>query len=596
MAADDSKAAEGFIHVTCSSDPEQEMIRGAASDGTIEAELPAGSYQAVFESTDGRFGPMAGFEVLEETVEVWLEVPRPFGVRLLCADQRSGDGLEGARVSFLRTDLADAGIEVAERAVFSGPGGTVVAEDLAQVTWTITGSLAEYSTVTSQVELPGRWSEQLEESGELTIGTFKLIPLTRVTFELVDIPTGTDPAQFRIAHTHQGDPVAFDGAGRAVVELGRFEVPLYVKLWHPDGRESIRYLDGGLPGDGDVHEISVGGGQELEVDLRLGREVRDALPLGGAAVQVSFRDENGDAVLVVEETNDSGVFRFDGLDAKTATVSLTVVEDGWPVAWRAETLALAADRRNTCTLSVMERPLKLACVDGDGAPVPGFHAEVRHVPDTTTWIAGGACGEDGMVTVPRATSGRYSMSGSNEDYSVVAVDLPVDLSAAGSVVTVSLSPITQTLVECQVDGKPRAGVRLSMIGADLSTSFGDESTDDEGRTEPYGLVDRSRARARLESLELWAPAREIDLLPGRNVLVAFETGVVEGRLEQLASLRSLAFGISLQDWRDAGQIRIEASGGRRFRTRVPAGEYLLDTVAGEEVALHVLVGETAALP
>ena len=112
---------------------------------------------------------------------------------------------------------ADAGIEVAERAVFSGPDGTVVAEDLAPGTWAITGSLAEYSTVTSQVKLPGRWSEQLEESEELTIGTFKLIPLTRVTFELVDIPTVTDPAQFRIAHTHQGDPVAFDGAGRAVL-------------------------------------------------------------------------------------------------------------------------------------------------------------------------------------------------------------------------------------------------------------------------------------------------------------------------------------------------------------------------------------------
>ncbi|WP_145198301.1 hypothetical protein [Planctomycetes bacterium Poly30] len=566
---------------------------------TAAAILAAGTYRAAL-VLDGLYGPAVQFTVEDEARSVSLAPPIPFVLIFPVKPTASDEVLvDGVLVSVKRVDLDGFGLEAPRRDFLPATAtGLVTVTDLTFGQFEISVSAPDHQTVTEIMELPGRWSAQLDSGHEIQLNGFALHPPFSVAFRLEDVPPELSQADFQIAHTHMGEKVSFDAMGKASLRVPSNCEPLYIKIWFPDGSVSVRYLDGGLPGPGEEHVISVRRDCNLELDVRFDPKIRSQLEGADVAVQVSYLDGNGDAVILGKEVKGDGVVTLEGLPPGEAVASLSVVDEATALSmvWRCEPIALREGSSNHCSLDVAEFPLTVKFVDGDGEPVAGFHAEVYRVPNTTTWMTGGPSDENGILRLPRATEGTYTIRGNSRDWSYSLLDQRIQLSTPNASLEVVLAPIQSVELECEVAGRPRSGASFDIHGPDCEIRFLTRETDEMGKTAPMQLVAGSRARATLRTPGLWMPDRTFELLPGRNLVTAWDLGVIEGNDRRLLAACISALGPSLEEWAASGAIEVQAEGDRGFRVEVPACAYTLEVPGADPRKFSVLRGETVRLP
>ncbi|MEM1452283.1 MAG: hypothetical protein AAGI22_24465, partial [Planctomycetota bacterium] len=409
-------------------------------------------------------------------------------------------------------------------------------------------------------------------------------PTLIVTFGLIGLEPFSDPTGFRIAHTHEGDSVAFDEAGRASLELHEYLEPLYIKIFFPDGTESVRYLDGGMPAPGEVHELEVGGGRTLEIDLRIVPELLDEVAASDAVVVASYRAPNGDATIVGRTVDGPCVVTVPAIHSDAVSVAFETVEDGSPIQWANERVTMTGEDRVAVTLLVESAPTTLRVLGSGGDLVTGFSCDIRMIPDDTTCVRGGVSDEHGEMPVPRVRDRACALCGYVEldGREVVAIDAPVDLDPVGDSSLFRLDPLATTYVEVLLDGEPLQGVAVDLVGTRTRFPYFKYSTGEDGRTRPLEILESSQVTAVLLLDDYWCLTPQFPLSMKRNSVAVSATGtLVVSSDTVLDRVRSITHGAALSDWAIAGVVQPAANAPGRSEYRVPVGEYDVASIDGE---------------
>ncbi|WP_145198283.1 hypothetical protein [Planctomycetes bacterium Poly30] len=260
-------------------------------------------------------------------------------------------------------------------------------------------------TLDEELWLPLDEAEEalLRREGVLHLGDVHMNPITPIQFQLIGTDAWDDLSGFRIAHTHQGTPVSFDSEGHATLPVGDYTRPIYLKLWYPDDRRAVFYLNNGVPGPEDVQLITVGGKQTLEVDLRFADDVLEQLADKNCAVRVAFRTEAGEDKFVSRDIpSEPGVFEFTSVQSPVAMLNFVTWEEGQlPVDWATRMVEMEPEGRTSATLVVERGPRTLRFEDREGEPIAGVTYRMYQNPNRTTWVIGGTSDESGEVEVPR---------------------------------------------------------------------------------------------------------------------------------------------------------------------------------------------------
>lgn len=574
----------------------QVVVSGETTDGLrllqIEDEpptcrLPMGSYVAAIRR-DELWGPSASFVVAGDPLDVELAPLAPFALTFQVLDSSDGTALSGARVEANRVNVPREWSLEGPASTASDSTGTARLEGLCAGDWELSVALEGFVPANVTMELPGAWGRSVDETGVVDLQWFRLAPERPVTFELVGVEDWQDVTGFAVAHTHDGDRVPFNADRRATIVLGSYSEPLYVKLWYPDSRESVFYMDGGLPDHGEVHQIEVGGPRELEVDLQLLPEVAGLIGSSETWLRVAFRTNEGDARSVGLPVDGSGTYAFAGVQAASAVASFLVVDGEDRSEWATRAVTLAPEGRTACTLVVEHPPLGIRIVDEAGVPLPGFQYEIYRVPATSSWVIGGETDESGLCLAPRVADGRFALFGFTPDDSTIVIETPLDLAAAEDRIEVVVGSTESTFIEASVSGQPVAGVVFRTLGAQTRIPYLYDVTDEAGRTPAHAISVTSSAVAILESDSLWWPHRERPLRPGRNAVTLYETGVLTTTsAADLTNVRSAQFGRSLAEWVGAGLVRELPKEGSRRSFRVPVGTYEVRTSPDRVVDVEV---------
>ncbi|MEM9801591.1 MAG: carboxypeptidase-like regulatory domain-containing protein [Planctomycetota bacterium] len=556
-------------------------------------DLERGDYVAALHAAELGMGATVSFTVDVEPQTVVLETPYPFDLEFPVLDADTEEPIEGAQVSIERVDVEGAWPGPAVREIASDALGQARFPGLTPGRWRLIGRAEGYAASETVFDYPGSQVEAARETGLVELEAFYL-PISRpVNFELVHREHWLDATDFSVALTHTGTPVPFDEAGRATLGLGWYGLPLYIKVDYPGLRSSVRYLDAGLPDPDAVHRIEVGGPRELAVQLEIAPEILEQLAGGSAFLGVSFRAGNGDAVKVGDDVVGPTTAVFYSVQAEHATVSLETTETGEPITWAARRIALEPAGRTTCTLHVDAAPMSLLVTDESGAAVEGFECEIRPVPDDTAWLLGGRSDEQGLVPAARLEGGRGALCGYLAEGEILALDCPVQLDGAEAVVPFELAPLHRTFVEVRTSSAPLANVEVDLLGALSGFPFYFQRTRADGTTAALHLVAASRARARVSLDGYWTPTPELDLLPGRNLVVARTTGVIRVTDDAaLVHVRSVEFGATLSDWRETDLLRIDRTNGGALLCHVPVGNYEVEQGDAEDRTIAVTVGAT----
>ncbi|MEM6674648.1 MAG: hypothetical protein AAF726_17510 [Planctomycetota bacterium] len=585
------------------------IVEGSSIDGTevrprrlvpdsaaASTHLPDGTYYAAQSKELGGIGPVVTFEIAGGPVTVTLPADDPFDLEVQIQDGEEYHGLPGAEVSLVRADVPAGWGEAKRFDETTDAFGRVRFEGLVAAEWTFDIACTGYATTSGTYVFPGAWSSELERDGMIDLGYLRIPRATNVAFELVGGGPDFDPTGFAIAHTHLGERVAFDARGRATLELGWFDEPLYVKVWWPDGREAIRYLDGGLPAEGDAHPIDIGGERTLEVDLRLSREIEDRIEGADAYVRVAFVSDEGDAVTVSTPYDGARVYSFSSVQASVAIASFATADNYVGTEWATRWADLQEDGVTTCTLNVAHPPIDLRFINGDGAPVSDYHWEVRQLPDTTGWLTGGSTDERGTGRIARVVERRCLLFGIGADDSRVLIELPLDLATGESLIEVNVSPTERTFVEVRSDESPVPGVEVDVFGQETSFTYVPLITGDSGATPNIDLVTSSRARARLMLDEsYWTQKREFELRPGRNAVAVHRTGrLLVSDQTVLDRIHSTEFGATLREWHASRNLTIETNDSGATWCHVPAGPYSIASSGDPSMRTVVVVAGAAA--
>ncbi|MEM6567638.1 MAG: carboxypeptidase-like regulatory domain-containing protein [Planctomycetota bacterium] len=560
------------------------------------AELLLGTYSAAVLIDEMGCGPVRTFAVDSSVTEVALEAPYQFDLSFPVLSAETLRPVADARVTIERSDLRPGWTQPAVAEVITDQLGTARLIGMTPGRWRLRAEAIGFGADETDFDYPGAQETRARKDGLVTLDAVYLAVLRTVRFRLVDHEQWTDLTGFTVAHTHEGVAVPFSAEGEARIELGWHDLPLYIKLTYPDDRECVRYLDGGLPDEEGVHEIAVGGERELEVRVDASSAVMDAIAEQSSRLSVSFRDINGDAAKVGAPFVGPGLYVFETVQVDRATISLESSSDGPPTHWATSRVILEDQGRTSAELFIDDVPARLRVTDGAGAPVGGFHFEVRMVPDDTTWASGGVTGSDGMCGIARVLDATASLCGFVEHGPLVtlAIDLPIDLGMPDGAIEVELAPVESTFVEIVGPEGSTANLGVQFSGTDTGHTYHWDSTDRSGRTRPFQLVTDSRVRARLELGELWSPTPEFDLRPGRNAALVRETGVLRvSRSGRLVDVRSVEFGAHLDKWRSDGLLRLERTPGGAVLCRVPVGSYEVTMGDGETQLVRVRSGVEA---
>ena len=529
--------------------------------------------------TDSKLvGELVDFVVESTPVEVALPEWTLFPVSLQVQDAYTGETLEGVTVAFQRAGVAAQASPISNHSQVSDSTGMVRFEDLVPSEWNLSADHEGYVHEQLTVQLPGDWSSGLEKSGVVNLEWLSIAPITSVQFALVGGEPTEDLSAYSISHTHEGAQVPFSSEGLATLVLEWFDEPLYVKVWYPDGRAAVMYLENGLPDEGEVHEIEIGGKRQLEIDLRFSDTVKKELQeVENGGLRVSFRPKSGEAKFVGVETKTEGTFTFDDVQAEAAVVNFATASGGTlPVDWKTVWVDLQPVGTTTCTLLVDQQPLNLLFQDGDEGHVASYAFELRQLPNTTSWLAGGVSSETGVAQCVRVSGNRCALFGTVQGTTnMMAIDLPLQMAGASKTLTVDLGDREPTFLAVQLAGNPVEGVPFVLEGRDTGVSILEVSSNESGETDHLDLVRNSRANAILNSGKHWMPVSSIELQPGRNVVHVHELGQITLRdPQQLHRVVHTQLRTSPASWLKDGLIAPPDAATKALT--VPAGSYLVD--------------------
>ncbi|MEM6675196.1 MAG: carboxypeptidase-like regulatory domain-containing protein [Planctomycetota bacterium] len=559
--------------------------------GTTQ-ELPSGRFQAAV-AIEGRGpGPVVTFQVESDPVAVELVCPESVPARGRVLDYDTGEPINGATV-LLEPSLVPAAWAGQLRITSqSDVTGTFEVAGLTAGTWRAVGSQPGFgeTETTATIELGERRSP-------VDLGLIELPSLVAMRFRLVQHSSWDDLTAFSISHTHSGERVAFDSEGEATLHLGWYNNPLYLKLFFPDGKDSVIYLDGGVPGPGEVHEIVVGGQRRLEIDLRLTPEIERLLADRITWINVSYRSANGDANKLGSKFAGEQTYTFEAVHGDDVIASLECNDGTITTMWKSQRVRLEPEGVTSTTLFVERPPIEVLAVDAANEPVAGFVCEVRQIPATTSWLAGGTSDDAGRMPFARVPDAECSLSGFLPDGDLVAIDVPIDLSPEGDTCTLTLAPTELTFVEVSAADEPASGVYVDWIGIHSKTPYVAVETDEHGRTPSRRLVLSSRARIELAANNYWVPFRSAELEPGRNAFELFPSGSLEVPASvALERVLSEEFGVTLAHWLDEGLLHSVGASEGATTYRVPVGSYVVDPGEPAEIRVSVQRSRSTALP
>ncbi len=567
-------------------------IAAGAEHGPLELALPSGRFIAAAFAR-GRYGPTVEFELGETPRTVQLDAPAPFDLVFQVKDAESGALLFDSSAWATRSGLPEAWASSAPVQAESDTQGVVRLVGLCKGLWQVSAQREGYASASHVLDLPGNGAAKLESTGFLDLERFELLRELLVGFELVGAKD-SDVTSFQISHTHRGEKVSFDEDGHAHLVLGEFSEPLYVKLWYPDGREAIAYLDAGLPDEGSFHPLDVGGSRHLEVDLRFGAGVASELSDQELWLRSAYRSAAGDSRTVGVKVTGPGVFEFADVQAPSAVISLFSVGEGdlrseWGTTW----VDLEPNRAATATLLIEDAPLRLEFRDNHDHPIAGFHYEIYQLPATTTWCCTGNADSEGTGPAPRVTERPCALYGYAPDLSVVAIDVPMVLVSDGDSLIVALAPTEPTFAEASVLGEPVEGVTIRVLGEKAHAAFLHLTTDPSGRSKSYPVTLDSRAVMTLASEDFWWPYQERPLRIGRNDIELFRVAQLEVPVDaRLAAITFLPLGKSLATLDDAGLVDLVTSSEKTRTLRIPQGSYEATDASGESRVVVVGPGTT----
>ncbi|MEM6673059.1 MAG: carboxypeptidase-like regulatory domain-containing protein [Planctomycetota bacterium] len=589
-----AESSDGGAAVTLAPEAggDSRSVAVSKSEPSAQMELEPGTYVAAVHLEGLGFGPVVQLSAEADVAEpIRLQAPYPFDLEFPVLDSTTEAPISGATMRIERSDLPSAWNTTGVVSESADSIGRVRFEGLGPGRWRLIGSATGYVSSETDFDYPGSQTRGAMEAGLVTLEAFYLPPVRRVMFQLVDHESWDDLTQFSIALTPSGDPVRFDPSGRAALDLGWYELPLYIKVDYPGPRASIRYLDGGLPEPDEVHELHVGGARELEIALEMTREIEEELRNRNPVLGVSFRDANGDAVKLGDDVAGPTSVVFRSVQSEHATITLETVETGTPVKWASRRVRLAPGERTSATLVVESPPTYIAIVDGSGAPLAGAGYDIRMIPDDTTWVLGGVTNERGRGAAIRI-EGSCAICAYHDSTNAIAIDAPIDLSHTESETMFRFHPLEETFVEVlTTDGEPVEGVTIDFVGSRTGFVYFSDQSSGDGTTFAQQLFTGSEAIARLLLRERWSETPTFDLLPGRNVAVVHETGTIRVTDEtKLESIRSLSLSASLADWQSVENLQCESTEGGALLCRVPVGSYEVEPPASAPYTIDVRDG------
>jgi hypothetical protein len=576
----ESEPPEGspILWLTNSAEGGASTVRHPFGHGGIGLQLSRGDYLAALQGPSGAaFGAVHSISVNDDPLVVLLTTS--FSFRL---DARLLDLDSGAPVPFAGLQLDRVGLPSDWKATSleatSDAEGFVRVAGLSPGRWRIRCSRDGYVTLDEELILPFNEAEDavMRREGALSLGEVFLAPVTPIQFQLVDADDWADLSTFKIAHTHEGEPTTFNSSGRALLTVGDYTEPIYLKLWYPDDRMAVFYLNNGVPGPDDVQMITVGGKRTLEVDVQIADDLLEELADRNCGIRVAFRTSEGEDKFIAREIPAApGVFEFTSVQSPVAMVNFVTTEEGQiPVDWATRLVEMQTEGRTTATLVVERAPRKLRFSDQEGVPLAGVSYRMYQHPNRTTWVIGAFSDEDGEVEVPYIDDSQGLVTARTPGDTHIAFDVPVDLSQGNLDPHLVMSDGALTFVDVTCENEPLPGIWCTYFLAKSKVYHVAHRSDENGRTHGFHLHPASQVEVMVDDRNLWAPVRQVTLEPGRNEFRVWKMG--ELRLpgsDFLTSIQSAEFAVSLATWVEGGLASITALPDGGISLRLPAGSY-----------------------
>lgn len=614
-----------------------------SSDTSRDSQLPDAAKNknetiTIFRTKDSDWESGLGFRIRADSDSTWREYPlQKAGTRLVlpvqtheavCIEKKKGAGElitflpadekiitlptpERYRLEFQIIDYADnepvpeVKVEVKSTArhndlsktqsSFSDELGLVQTSLIPSGATIITISKDGYESASFDIDLPGPWKNESHDGDVVDIGLTDIVKLTPIQVQLKSHVRSTELSNYRVSHTHTGVPVRSDPKGKVELQLGIFSTPLYLKIWYPDDHVSVRYLDGGMPPEGESHDIKVSTPARLEVNLSCSHEVEDLLEKGDFTIAASFKAQNGDAAKNTRDVDGAGVYTIHGIDVPTATVSLEQMSGDVPTTWAVASTTLPTSGIASVSIYIEAPPTVVELTDNAGTPLAGAFVELREFPDSTGWTAGALTNIRGEIKAPRCGNrSRLRVSWDSTDLGTChAIGIPFDMSLADQRQTIRLGQIIHPRIEVFDETGPLENYSLMLGSIYSSAPHMVLRPAASGAIERFGLTSDSSATVTVSAEGMWFADQTLPLTGETVRFRGYQMGSMslDQRLD-LSNIVAEEFGTSLEAWRMSGQILVNTAPDGSRVANVPIGTYTVREGPGEACTpMEVVVGE-----
>ena len=572
------------------SEVRRERFPGSAK--SVAVELSPGAYIACLVDADGMLGPCLDFEVDDGDCEVKLSTVTRFTFRMRYLEQVSLTPLHGVVVE---AKFADHPFDESARDLtvsgMSDAGGHVSISDLIPGSYEFCASKDGYQSVEYLLNLPGDWKIS---NGSIDAGDAALDRLRTVGFQLIGDDEIGDWSGYQIAHTHAGTRVDFDANGQAELSVAHSFGSLYIKLWGPDDWGEVRFLDGGLPEEGEHRELYVGAGRSLDVDLRIAPSRRAAIEGKKFNIAAYFVSESMDGVASSRDVDGEGIYSLRGIDGSSVMLAVQEHREDGPLPWVTKKVVMDAHGRTTCIVNLDRRPTRLRVVDHTGASLDGVNVLVRENPDATRWLTGGTTGADGEIELPLTEAsciGRFDWTTKAGTFAM-AIGIPLELDSPEPR-DIEIGSLRQFSVRLTVGEQARAGAHFAVRGHASSETVSYLTTNENGIAGPILLADGSSGFVLLENDTLWTDEPRFPLASGEIHVLGYDYGRMEASSKVDWSLvSSQRLGVSIADWLDSGRVTLAETTRGKWIVRVPVGRYAITPAPGVDAReIVVTTGE-----
>lgn len=576
-----------FVRFKASAD--SEWTESLLGESGIALDLPLRNYEATCVASEKGAGELVHFTPTDGGT-VSLSPPKSFALQLQVVDYLSGTPVPSVEVE-VKSTIGHPDLSQTD-SLFSDEFGYVTTTPIQSGAAVITIRKPKHETASFDLDLPGQWGDELEDSDTIDLGVTDIVRFTPFQLQLKSEANSKDFSGYRVSHTDRGNLVQSKANGRVEMQLGVFGKPLYLKVWYPDDHVSIRYLDGGMPAAGESHTILAHTQLQLEIALSCTEELRGILDSGEFTIAASFTADNRDAAKNTRDVNGPGVYAIHGVDSSAVTISLERMTGDVPTTWAIESALLPRSGLASVLMRVEAAPTILTLTDNDGTPIIGASVELREAPDQTGWTAGAVTNNLGEMKTPRTGSrGRLRVSWeSPEDGACHAIGIPLDMSLPNQRRTIRFGQMIRPRVEVYSEAGPVRDYSLMLGSAYSAAPYIRLRSNDLGVVDGFSLTSDSAATATVSAEGIWF-ANDTRALAGKTVRIrGYQMGsIVLEENSEVSRIVAQEFDISLRAWADAGSISINEMPDGSLTAHVPVGTYLVKDRLGE-LARTIVVG------